>query len=108
MQYNKDNPLRVMTLCSGYDSQCLALEQLKKSYPNFDYDLFFRTYALMWYGFYPDVETVLAKYNRDNHPADYVRANFVMQMFDEFYDTYPQVKEGTAMYLPSEERLSVW
>lgn len=79
-----------------------------KDYPNFDYDLFFRTYALMWYSIVPDVEEALAKYERDEHPADFIRANFVIQMFDEFYDTYPQVKDGTAMYRPKEERLSVW
>ena len=39
MIYNKENPLRVVTLCSGYDSQCVALERLKKSYPEFDYEL---------------------------------------------------------------------
>lgn len=37
--YTKDNPLRVMTLCSGYDSQCLALERLKRDFPSFDYEL---------------------------------------------------------------------
>ena len=37
--YNKDNPLRVVTLCSGYDSQCLALERLKEMHPDFDYHL---------------------------------------------------------------------
>lgn len=25
MKYTKNNSLRVVTLCSGYDSQCLAL-----------------------------------------------------------------------------------
>lgn len=39
MQYNKENPLRVMTLCSGYDSQCLALNRLREVYPDFDYKL---------------------------------------------------------------------
>lgn len=39
MQYTKDNPLKVVTLCSGYDSQCLALERLKQHYPDFDYEL---------------------------------------------------------------------
>lgn len=39
MQYNKDNPLRVITLCSGYDTQCLALERLKQDFPEFDYEL---------------------------------------------------------------------
>ena len=31
--------IRVGTLCSGYDSQCLALERLKRDYPSFDYEL---------------------------------------------------------------------
>lgn len=39
MRYNKNNPLRVVTLCSGYDSQCLALNRLRDEYPEFDYDL---------------------------------------------------------------------
>jgi len=39
MIYNKENPLRVFTAFSGYDSQCLALERLKYSFPDFDYTL---------------------------------------------------------------------
>ena len=31
--------INVVTLCSGYDSQCLALERLKRDYPDFDYEL---------------------------------------------------------------------
>ena len=31
--------IRVVTLCSGYDSQCLALNELKKRHCDFDYDL---------------------------------------------------------------------
>ena len=31
--------LRVFTTFSGYDSQCLALDRLKRNYPNFDYEL---------------------------------------------------------------------
>lgn len=31
--------IKVVTLCSGYDSQCLALERLKRDYPDFDYEL---------------------------------------------------------------------
>lgn len=34
-----DRPLRVITLCSGYDSQCMALERLKAVFPGFDYEL---------------------------------------------------------------------
>lgn len=31
--------IKVVTLCSGYDAQCLALERLKKTYSDFDYEL---------------------------------------------------------------------
>lgn len=39
MTYNKENPLRVVTLCSGYDSQCLALKYLKDKHSDFEFDL---------------------------------------------------------------------
>lgn len=39
MNYTKENPLRVFTSFSGYDSQCLALEQLKELIPGFSYTL---------------------------------------------------------------------
>lgn len=39
MIYDNNNPLKVVTLCSGYDSQCMAFERLKKSHPGFDYEL---------------------------------------------------------------------
>ena len=35
---NKEN-IRVFTAFAGYDSQCLALERLKRDYPEFDYEL---------------------------------------------------------------------
>lgn len=37
-EYTKERALRVVTLCSGYDSQCMALERLKRDFPGFDYD----------------------------------------------------------------------
>ena len=55
MEYNKDNPLKVVTLCSGYDSQCLALERLKSVYPEFDYEL------VAWSEFDPESKTPLDK-----------------------------------------------
>jgi len=39
IEYTKERPLRVTTLFSGYDSQCLALERLRRQYPDFDYTL---------------------------------------------------------------------
>lgn len=38
-QYNKDNPLKVITLCSGIDFQCQALDRLVEKYPPFSYEL---------------------------------------------------------------------
>lgn len=37
--YNKDNPLRVFTAFSGYDSQCMGLDRIKHSHPEFEYEL---------------------------------------------------------------------
>lgn len=39
MKYTHKNPLRIVCLCAGYDSQCLALERCKELNPEFDYDL---------------------------------------------------------------------
>lgn len=58
MRYTKNNPLRVVTLCSGYDSQCLALNRLKEAYPEFDYTL------IAWSEFDPESNTPL-----DRQPA---------------------------------------
>ena len=55
MKYNKQNPLRVVTLCSGYDSQCLALERLKEHYPDFDYRL------VAWAEFDPESKSPIDK-----------------------------------------------
>lgn len=58
MKYNKDNPLKVVTLCSGYDSQCLALERLKEHHPDFDYKL------IAWAEFDPESKAPI-----DSQPA---------------------------------------
>lgn len=55
MQYTKERPLRVMTLFSGYDSQCLALNRLKEVYPDFDYEL------VAWSEFDPESKTPLER-----------------------------------------------
>lgn len=81
---------------------------LAKQYENFNYDEFFQYYAFMWYMIMPDAQTALNTYTEDNHPANYIRANFSVQMFDEFYETYPQVVEGTPMYRAPEDRVKLW
>lgn len=36
--FTKDRPLRVATLCSGYDSQFMALDRLHRDFPDFHYE----------------------------------------------------------------------
>lgn len=55
MRYNNESPLRVVTLCSGYDSQCLALNRIRKVYPEFDYEL------VNWAEFDPESKAPLEK-----------------------------------------------
>lgn len=55
MEYNKQNKLKVITLFSGYDSQCLALNRLKETYPDFDYEL------VAWSEFDPESKAPLEK-----------------------------------------------
>ena len=38
-QEQEKKKINVFTAFSGYDSQCMALERLKKNYPFFDYEL---------------------------------------------------------------------
>ncbi len=51
----KKDPLRVVTLCSGYDSQCIAFEMLKQRYPDFDFEL------KAWAEFDPESKRPLAE-----------------------------------------------
>lgn len=37
MEYNKENPLRVFEAFGGYGSQSLALQRLKRDFPDFDF-----------------------------------------------------------------------
>ena len=55
MKYNTTTPLKVVTLCSGYDSMCLALNRLREEYPEFDYDL------VAWSEFDPESKAPLEK-----------------------------------------------
>ena len=42
------------------------------------------------------------------HPLPYIRVNYVVAQFDEFYETYPSVREGTPMYVVPEDRILIW
>ncbi len=73
----------------------------------FDYDLFFTSSARPWFSVKADKDSMIALYLRDDHPADYVRANFTLQQFDKFYEVF-DISEGDWMYIAPDSRVSVW
>ena len=74
--------------------------------PDFDYDLFFRSYAELWRKICTEkVERLYA--GNDVHPLAFLRTNVTVQQFDEFLNTY-DVKEGDGMYLAPENRIIIW
>lgn len=78
---------------------------IAESMEDFDYDLFFRSYAQMWSRIrsYNDFLSQL----KNEHPPEYFRVNAVLQQFEEFYDCYG-IEEGDGMYLAPEKRIAIW
>ena len=85
----------------------LTLDLIEKE-EHFDRDLFFRTLAGKYFRGFTNREDALSSYSTDYHPAHYTRVNFIFRQFDAFYQVYPSIVEGTAMYLKPEERETVW
>ena len=84
--------------------KCLLM--LAKEKENFDYDLFFRSYAEC-HLLKLTPEYAMASKFPDVHPLNYLRINTVLQQFDEFLDFYG-IKEGDGMYLAPEDRVNIW
>ncbi|MBO6108174.1 MAG: hypothetical protein J6P16_02085 [Eubacterium sp.] len=89
----------------------IALKILKKEYPGRD-DLvrdFFDSTPMQWMNTnedFVDPDTILSRLENE-HPFSRTRANGVASMIDEFYRAY-DVKEGDAMYVAPENRVSLW
>ncbi len=78
---------------------------LASKVPDFDYDLYFRSYARMYRENMPlEAEKW---YLSDVHPLAFYRVNVGLQQFDEFYETYG-ITENDNMYLDPEKRIKVW
>ena len=75
---------------------------------NFDYDAYFRAFAYFFCSYLASREDAVPQSAGDIHPYPYLRINFTVQHFDEFYRTYPSVTEGTPMYMAPEDRILVW
>ena len=79
---------------------------IAKTIDDFDYDLFFRSYAYTWrdIGNYDAAKT---RVQSDEHPLAFLRVNVVLQQYDEFYETY-DIKPGDGMYIDTDKRINVW
>ena len=82
---------------------------LAKQKEYFDYAACFRAAARFFYEYRPGNDNHPKADGRvDPHPPYYVRINFTAAQFDEFYQAYPSVKEGTPMYIAPEDRNLIW
>ena len=73
---------------------------------NPDYEGFFTDYAILWREKSTD-DIQKYKIQYDTHSIAKYRVNVPLQQIDEFYSTFG-IKEGDGMYVPKEERISVW
>lgn len=73
--------------------------------PDFDYDVFFRSYADIWreHSTYKWAN----QHASDEHPVAMLRTNVTLMQFDEFQKTY-DIQPGDGMYLAAEDRILVW
>ncbi|MBO7573225.1 MAG: hypothetical protein J6T25_00305 [Bacilli bacterium] len=80
--------------------------KLAESIPDFDYDLFFRSYAKTWMEMPYDISYLPARAENE-HPFEYLRANVTLAQFDKFYETY-DIGPGDGMYIPENQRVAIW
>ena len=83
-----------------------ATLHLAEKQKDFDYDLYFRSFATIWRT-NVSVESEKKSIQSDPHPLAFYRINVGLQQFEEFYETYG-IKEGDGMYLAPERRINVW
>ena len=100
--------MTISELMSDVTGVSLSLDVAKKT-EDFDYAGFFETYGSAFCTMYPDREGMLRdSLSMNPHPASYIRVNYTVAQFDEFYETFPSVKEGTPMYIAPEDRIVIW
>lgn len=78
----------------------------KKGATKEDYKKFFEAYADLWVEKQTkeDLENQILE---DVHAPNKIRVNAVLSSMDKFYEVY-DIKEGDKMYVPKEERVSLW
>ena len=80
--------------------------KLAESIPDFDYDVFFRSFANLWCT-QPYSDYYIQALLNNEHPYAYIRVNLSLAQFDEFIETY-DLGPGDGMYIPENQRVSIW
>lgn len=84
-----------------------TLEVLKKKDAKADLKAYFENYAVTWRT-KASQEYYQMLLNVDVHAPAELRVNQQVKNFQEFYNTYPEIKEGDPMYLTPDKRVSLW
>ena len=100
---NGENVNGEATADMGGVHMCL---EIAKDIDNFDYDLFFKTYAKVWLTQPRNLNEIPYR-NQDSHPFEYLRVNATLSQFDEFFETY-HIRYGDKMYIPEDQRIAIW
>lgn len=79
---------------------------IAKQMDNFDYQKFFRSFALTWATCRTYSEE-LKMVEQDSHPLPFLRINITLQQFEEFHEAF-DIQPGDGMYLAPENRIAVW
>ena len=77
-----------------------------KDKEGFNYDLFFRSFASFWRRFVTKANE-MDQMKNDGHPLAFIRVNYTMVQFDEFYETYG-IKPGDGMDMDPAQRILIW
>ena len=104
--YRQDSSVILNEMVADLGGLVLSLD-IASGIEGFDYDKFFTAATRVWFSITEDRESILNMYEQDNHPADYVRANFTLQQMEEFYTTYG-ITKGDGMYVAPKDRVAVW
>lgn len=100
--YESDVSAEAIADMGGVKACLLAAEDME----DFDYDLFFRSYAELW-RMADTMEHEKDIRDSDPHPCQYLRVNVTLSQFDKFHEIYG-ITEGDGMYTEEKDRILVW
>ena len=79
---------------------------IAREQPDFDYELFFTSWAKMW-AVLRSLDEEKSYASDDPHPLAYLRTNVTLMQFDEFIQTFG-IQPGDGMYMDPAQRINVW